>query len=274
MNKAVFTLLALIFCSLAGSCASFNIPMAGNTAKLGTNSNAVDVPVADNTVKSGIIVERADGSNGTIYVYIDGRWDGILSAGGMKEYELENGYHTVYVKGYMWDVDHNRVEESADPIGFTVNNDRHHFKVRWESTYITVEASVPTDSNLLNTAIKNSFDIILRNIPVNAKIAIVNIASNSKDDSNYILEELTLAFVNSRKFTVVDRQTLDVIRQEHNFQLSGEVSDETIVSIGNFTGASVVITGVVSGNGEMRRLRLRALDVKTAEVLAMSSEKI
>jgi curli biogenesis system outer membrane secretion channel CsgG len=69
----------------------------------------------------------------------------------------------------------------------------------------------------------------------------------------------------------VDRQTLDVIRAELNFQHSGEVSDEDIISIGKFTGADVVITGAVSGRGEMRRLRLRVLDVKTAQILAMSA---
>jgi hypothetical protein len=266
MNKTIFALLVLILCSLVTSCASSNVPIADNTV---ASSN---VPVADNTVKSGIIIECADSGYSTIYVYIDGSMRNLLHTGSIHSYELENGYHTVYFEGpYSYG--------DTDAIGFTVNNDRHHFKVKLDSIYtrvvshdiIPVKASA---SSLLDTAIKNSFDIISRNVPVNAKIAIVNIASNSMDNSNYILEELTLAFVNSRKFTVVDRQTLDVLRQEHNFQLSGEVSDETIVSIGNFTGAGVVITGVVSGTGEMRRLRLRALDVKTAEVLAMSSEKI
>jgi TolB-like protein len=132
----------------------------------------------------------------------------------------------------------------------------------------------PSDTRLLNTAITNSFNTVSRNIPVNSKIAIVNIASDNNVDSNFILEELTLAFVNAKRFTIVDRQTLNIIREELNFQLSGEVSDETVVSIGKFTGADVVITGTVSGNGEMRRLRLRALDVETAQILAMSAEKI
>jgi hypothetical protein len=37
-------------------------------------------------------------------------------------------------------------------------------------------------------------------------------------------------------------------------------------------GANIVITGSISGVGSTRRLRLKALDVKTAEIVAMASE--
>ena len=76
----------------------------------------------------------------------------------------------------------------------------------------------------------------------------------------------------NNRFTVVDRATLDKIRQEQKFQLAGEVDDKTAVSIGKFAGAKVVVTGSVSGSGDMRRLRLRALDTQTARVLGSASE--
>ena len=62
---------------------------------------------------------------------------------------------------------------------------------------------------------------------------------------------------------------LDAIRQERNFQMSGEVDDDFVASIDHCLGADIVLTGSISGEGEMRRLRFRALDVKTAQVLAM-----
>ena len=62
-----------------------------------------------------------------------------------------------------------------------------------------------------------------------------------------------------------------MILAEQNFQLSGYVDDDSAVSIGKFLGATVVITGSISGTGSRKRLILRALDVQTAEILAMSS---
>jgi hypothetical protein len=43
------------------------------------------------------------------------------------------------------------------------------------------------------------------------------------------------------------------------------------VSIGRLIGAAVVITGSISPYGTMKYLRLRALDVETGEIRAMSS---
>jgi hypothetical protein len=54
--------------------------------------------------------------------------------------------------------------------------------------------------------------------------------------------------------------------------MTGEVDDNSIISIGHILGAGVVITGSIDGVGN--RLRLKVLDVKTARILAMSSEKM
>ena len=127
--------------------------------------------------------------------------------------------------------------------------------------------------SLVEQAIQRSFDTINSEIPNGSTIAILN---SLPDDSTtiFIFEELTSLFVSSRNYIVVDRQTLETIRQEQQFQMSGEVSDESALSIGNFLGADVIITGSISGSGDQRRLRLRALDVKTTRILAMPSERI
>jgi TolB-like protein len=273
MNRAVFTLSVLILGGLVSACASLNVGMVNDTTK------------------PGVIIDYQNqaGRDGYIFdIVVDGKEIGELWPGEIKGYKLTNGNHVIRFRPL------GSAAGESKTIKFTVNNDRHYFKMigsyhRYGEDYafepwkiasydITlVEAPVlvrSSDARLLNTAIANSFNTVSRNIPANSKIAIVNIASDNNAESGFIMEELTLAFVNARQFTIVDRQTLNVIREEQNFQLSGEVSDEDIISIGRFTGADIVITGAVSGNGEMRRLRLRALDVQTAQILAMSAEKI
>jgi hypothetical protein len=56
--------------------------------------------------------------------------------------------------------------------------------------------------------------------------------------------------------------------------MCGEVDDDTTVSIGKFAGADIIITGRVDGEGDLRRLRLRALNTQTAQVVGVASERI
>ncbi|MDR3019317.1 MAG: CsgG/HfaB family protein, partial [Treponema sp.] len=68
-----------------------------------------------------------------------------------------------------------------------------------------------------------------------------------------------------------DRKDIDKVLAEQNFQMSGHVDDDSALSIGKFLGATVVITGSINVLGAQKRLVLKALDVQTAEILAMSS---
>jgi len=105
-------------------------------------------------------------------------------------------------------------------------------------------------------------------------IAVLNFNSVSNALSAYILEELTLAMAKSNRFIVVDRQSLDIIRQEENFQLSGEVSDETAQAIGKKLGAQYVVTGSLQEMGNYYRFRVIALNVETAAINAPTSINI
>jgi hypothetical protein len=115
-------------------------------------------------------------------------------------------------------------------------------------------------------------------LPGGSKIAIINISAQDPNDAEFVVEELSTELVkiareNNKGYTIVDRNSLDEIRKEQKFQLSGDVSDDTIVSIGKFLGADVVITGSITGVNEFRRLRVKALDVLTARLLIQTNLK-
>jgi curli biogenesis system outer membrane secretion channel CsgG len=114
---------------------------------------------------------------------------------------------------------------------------------------------------------------LMNKLDKTSKIAIVYVSSNDENITEYIANELEFIMVNSG-FTIIDRSNLDKIRQEQNFQLSGEVDDDTAVSIGRLVGANIIITGSVTGMESTRRLRLRALHTQTAQVMAVTSERI
>jgi hypothetical protein len=113
----------------------------------------------------------------------------------------------------------------------------------------------------------------LKNVPARSRIAIVYITAQDRSTTEYIAGELKYIWVNAG-YTIIDRSQLDRIRREQNFQMSGEVDDDTAVSIGKIIGANIIVTGRVDGEGNLRRLRLRALDTQTAQVVGVASERL
>ena len=68
------------------------------------------------------------------------------------------------------------------------------------------------------------------------------------------------------KIPIVDRHKLAHIREEMNLQLSGEVSDESALSIGKFLGVQFIITGTLTNMGTHQRFRIRVINVETAAI--------
>ncbi|GHU24518.1 hypothetical protein FACS1894172_06510 [Spirochaetia bacterium] len=275
--------------------------IAGSVLLLFLFSCASQPGILEDTSRSGVIVTRVDTGKQKISIFIDGKAAVYRDAGGehkeiapgaMAGYALSNGTHSIYA--------YNSNNIRSTVINFTINNDRHYFSVWFNDVDnkqslmgVLAGRSAPVDSVVLredrtesrtepsrasdlDTVIKTSFTTISAKIPKKSTVAILDVSSRSEPDTaEFISEELTLLFVNASNYQVVDRQqTLNAVRTELMLQTSGEVSDESAVSIGNFLGANIVVAGAITGEGSQRRLRLRALDVKTAQILAASSEQL
>ena len=111
------------------------------------------------------------------------------------------------------------------------------------------------------------------NFTASLNLAIVYIESEDRSQTNFIAGELE-HILRRRGFVIIDRSELDRIRAEQQFGLSGEVDDSTAARIGQIAGASIVITGRVDGEGDLRRLRLRALDSTSGRVVGTASERL
>ena len=135
-------------------------------------------------------------------------------------------------------------------------------------------ATLQTGTDDLDIAIRDASDYLNDNIPAGSKIVILNIQSDYNNLSEYIIDELIANAVNDRIFTVVDRAQLESIRTELNFQLSGEVSDDSALTIGRFLGAQTIVSGAISEMGDRHRLRIRALNVETAQVQGQYNRNI
>ena len=137
-------------------------------------------------------------------------------------------------------------------------------------------AATPPASGGVDTvegAVYRAALLLAESLPDSSTVAVLSIASDDAELAEFVIEELVYKIVATKKFRVVDRRSLDVIQKETKFQYSGDVDDNSAVSIGKLLGANVVITGSVGGTGPTRRIRAKALNVQTAEILAMASER-
>ena len=130
------------------------------------------------------------------------------------------------------------------------------------------------DLDTLDMALRETSDYLNNNIPKGNIVAIINIESVSPALSNYIIQELTSNALNDKVFKVVDRQQLDLLRAELNFQLSGEVDDNAAVAIGKFLGAQTIVSGSVTSLPNRYRISIRALNVQTTEVQGQFNRNI
>jgi hypothetical protein len=116
----------------------------------------------------------------------------------------------------------------------------------------------------LDEALSTIASYYVKNVPVNTKIALVEIESEVQLLSDYIFEELWIHFEDSLSFVMVDRQNLELIQKELKYQYSGAVSDESVQSIGNQFGPQTLVYGKITQLGKEYRLVVHATDVEKA----------
>ena len=123
----------------------------------------------------------------------------------------------------------------------------------------------------LQKALKETADQFSSSLKERSVVAIIGIYSQSSELSDFMMDELTLQFVRLRRITIADRANLEAIKKEMNFQLSGEVGDESIQQLGAKIGAETVIQGGLKqlGKSSSYILTIRALNVKTAAITDM-----
>jgi hypothetical protein len=120
----------------------------------------------------------------------------------------------------------------------------------------------------LAEAIEQSAENIATDIPAGSRVAIAAFESADGNLSEYIMGELTGALFD-RGIEVVERN-LEYVYRELNLQMSGEVSDETALSIGKFLGADLVITGQLTDMGNTWRYLVNAIHVERAAYVSVT----
>ncbi|MDR0301431.1 MAG: hypothetical protein LBI04_03855 [Treponema sp.] len=97
-------------------------------------------------------------------------------------------------------------------------------------------------------------------LPKDARVWIYNDVS-ANPMTTAVADNITSDFIR-KGIGVVDRQNAKLIEAEQEFQMSGYVSDDDFLSIGNAAGANIIVVIGIIGTGAMRRLQVRVLDIE------------
>jgi predicted nucleic acid-binding protein len=255
-------------------CTSIPPQLAANFGDVGKSagSNEGEIVIQRPNVFFGSIVKMNIFIDGQIRLTLGNAEEGMVI--------VPNGNHTIYAEvnsitksdNVTVSVNSNRITFMATPQMGTFKNSVGITKINDAALGGSGTKRTGSSQSDVEAAMNNAAEAIMGSLQKDSTLAIVNISSTDRDISEFIANELEYILVNNR-FTVVDRNELDRIRKEQNFQLSGDVDDNTIVSLGKIASAEVVITGAITGTGDTRRLRLRALNTQTALVMAVASER-
>lgn len=139
------------------------------------------------------------------------------------------------------------------------------------------ESKAPLTEGLmsLDAAITGTVVEVEKWVQQGTEITITTIDAPLSALSEFLHDELFDRFGARKIFLVLARgQGLEYLNEEHTYQMSGMVDDESAVGIGHYLGAKVVITGTFDQFGNFSQLRIRAIDVLTGALLATYSARI
>jgi hypothetical protein len=124
-----------------------------------------------------------------------------------------------------------------------------------------------TDTNgLADKAVRNAIETLYSKLPVGANIMIMKTRSTERDMLDYVVNQMTKTIVQDGKQKVVDRSNQALINAEQQYQLSGNVDDNSAVSIGHQLGVQYIVICWISGEKSLRRLNQKVLNVETAQI--------
>lgn len=113
--------------------------------------------------------------------------------------------------------------------------------------------------------------MVKKGVSEGTNLAVLGVKANeeiiTQGDITGIIMFLENAFVNSNAVNVIDRKNTSLVLDEMNFQLSGLVNEESIVEVGNLTGADLLAVSEITKVEGTFYFNVKILEVRTAEII-------
>ena len=136
------------------------------------------------------------------------------------------------------------------------------------STFAFAQKAVDLDSALSTVATE-----IATSLPNKSTFSVGNFFTDSKELSEFLINELTRKVAKNGTLTLVERNT-KLIDAEIDYQYSGFVSNDSMVELGYRLGVRYLAYGSFEQFGSMLQLNVQVTDVETGVVQILSSFSI
>lgn len=133
------------------------------------------------------------------------------------------------------------------------------------------------ETNIFDNEVNTISDSLYKQIPLGSKVLILDFKDLNDIITHfgkYLAEKISINISKNKSIQTIDRNNIELIIKEQQFQLSGFVSDESAVEIGKFVGASHIIFGTITEFVDFVELELKIVNVEKATVIGGVSYKI
>jgi hypothetical protein len=127
---------------------------------------------------------------------------------------------------------------------------------------------------LAGKAVEQALGALNAYLPPGANISLMITRSTERDRIEYVVDQLTKAITREGRLTVVDRSNQALISNEQQFQMSGEVSDDSAAAVGRQLGVTYMVLCSIRGTGSLRRFNVRILNIETAAITSQTDYEI
>ena len=91
------------------------------------------------------------------------------------------------------------------------------------------------------------------------------------DEATTLTERFRSVLIETKKFTMVERQKVNLILEELGLQMTGVVSEKSLSEAGAMLGVQRIVTGSIGKIGDTYTVDIRVVDVQSAKLLGSIS---
>ena len=109
----------------------------------------------------------------------------------------------------------------------------------------------------------------IKNIPRDKQVIAVldfEALGISQQEARVLTKRLRSALIRSNIYTVIQGGMIDMILEEQDFQVTGEIFTESALDLGMLLGASLIMVGSIGKFGSLWTIELRIIDVDSKKI--------
>ncbi len=107
-----------------------------------------------------------------------------------------------------------------------------------------------------------------------AILTFYDIDNNQTNLSKLLVEELTTKLFMTKKFVLIERNLINSLLEEQSMNLSGNIDEETSVSIGKILGVEAVVVGTTILLNDGIKVNARLISAETGELISVASSSL